>query len=113
MLDVESIFGWGLDFMQKIARCSVLSALLLGAAMGTPASADILTVSYTGIVTTGTDVTGVLGSPNTSLIGDAYSLVYTFNTLNGQYSSLNSPTLSYTKLDGGGSAILTINGLGS
>jgi hypothetical protein len=96
--------------MRKITLWSVLPALLLGAAIGTPASADILTVTYTGIVTSGTDVTGVLGSANTPLANDPYKLVYTFNTSIGQFTSSNSGTPSFTSLNGGGSAVLTING---
>jgi hypothetical protein len=48
-----------------------------------PVSADIVTVTYSGTVLGGFATVGVFGSPNTSLTGDAYTAVYTFNTAIG------------------------------
>jgi hypothetical protein len=48
-----------------------------------PVSADMVTVTYIGTVQGGFDQLGVFGTPNTSLTGDPYTLVYTFNTAIG------------------------------
>jgi hypothetical protein len=45
-----------------------------------PASADMVTVTYTGTVHDGFDQLGVFGTPNASLAGDFYTAVYFFNT---------------------------------
>ena len=45
-----------------------------------PASADMVTLTYTGTVAGGFDQLGVFGPPNASLTGDRYTAVYFFNT---------------------------------
>jgi hypothetical protein len=52
-----------------------------------PASADMVTLTYTGTVTGGFDQLGVFGTPNTSLTGDRYTAVYFFNTAIGLNTS--------------------------
>jgi hypothetical protein len=51
------------------------------------ASADIVALTYTGTVTGGFDQLGVFGTPNTSLTGDRYTAVYSFNTAIGLNTS--------------------------
>jgi len=52
-----------------------------------PASADMVTVTYRGTVAGGFDQLGVFGTPNTSLAGDRYIAVYSFNTAIGLNTS--------------------------
>jgi hypothetical protein len=52
-----------------------------------PASADMVTLTYTGTVAGGFDQLGVFGAPNTSLTGDQYTAVYFFNTAIGLNTS--------------------------
>jgi hypothetical protein len=62
-----------------------------------PASADMVTVTYTGTVLGGFDQLGVFGTPNTSLTGDRYSAVYFFNTAIG----LNVSVPGFPQIFGG------------
>jgi hypothetical protein len=52
-----------------------------------PASADMVTITYRGTVAGGFDQLGVFGTPNTSLTGDRYTAVYSFNTAIGLNTS--------------------------
>ena len=52
-----------------------------------PASADMVTVTYHGTVAGGFDQLGVFGTPSTSLTGDRYTAVYFFNTALGLNTS--------------------------
>jgi hypothetical protein len=55
------------------------------------ASADMVTVTYSGTVAGGYDQLGIFGTPNTSLTGDRYTAVYFFNTAIGlNTSSVNA-----------------------
>jgi hypothetical protein len=58
-----------------------------------PASATIIEVTYTGTVSYGFDSTGVFGSPNTDLGGDAYKATYLFDTTLGY--TLSNPAYNY------------------
>jgi hypothetical protein len=58
-----------------------------------PASSDIVHVTYTGVVRDGYDQTGVFGPANTSLAGQPYIAAYTFDTSIGQ--TFSSPTYNY------------------
>lgn len=88
------------------------------------ASATIINVTYMGNVSNGTDATGVFGSANSSLNGDAYTLVYNFNSSMGRFLNRYAngpPDSTGSELSGGpgfgsnlfsspGDAVLTING---
>jgi hypothetical protein len=49
----------------------------------TPASAAIVEVTYSGIIRSGSDMTGIFGAPGADLSGDPYSTVYLFDTTLG------------------------------
>jgi len=80
-----------------------------------PASATIITATYTGTVKESLDSTGVFGTPGADLAGVGYSLVFTIDDTVGTYSTFHGtlfdPILSGDQIIGGGvSAALTING---
>jgi hypothetical protein len=60
------------------------------------ARAENTTVTFTGTIISGYDTYGLFGQPNTSLVGDSYSLSFDFNTLIGYES-----TPTYTAALGG------------
>ena len=62
---------------KRLFGAAGLAALLLGASS---AQAGTVTVTYTGTVVSGFDLTGLFGTPNASLVGDSYQVVYAFNT---------------------------------
>jgi hypothetical protein len=81
-----------------------------------PASAVVIQLTYQGTVSSGTDVTGVFGATG-SLAGDAFSLVFRFDTTIGHFTQ----SATQSEVHGGnldvppstampGSAWLTING---
>jgi hypothetical protein len=65
--------------------------------IGSPVSADMVTITYTGTVGSGYDWLGVFGTANTSLTGDSYTAVYFFNTALG----LNVSTPGFPQIFGG------------
>jgi len=80
-----------------------------------PASATVITATYTGTVNESFDSTGVFGTPGADLAGVGYSLVFTIDDTVGTYSTFHGtlfdPILSGDQIIGGGvSAALTING---
>jgi PEP-CTERM motif len=81
----------------------VLSALTLTLLTALPASATV-TFTYTGFVSNGYDQTGIFGTPNTSLTGDAFSLVFSTN------GTPTNPGNGFIEIAGEISAILSING---
>ena len=100
--------------MKVWSRVIIGLGLVLAAS---PAAADILTVTYTGTVATGTDATGVFGLAGRSLAGLGYTVVYRFNdalgdrttippyldsVIGGSYDASTSPSMG---------ALLTINGM--
>ena len=103
--------------MKKNLVKSMVGIVLLGAAGA--ASADIVTVTYTGTVASGEDFTGVFGfTPGTTFTSfhPDYTLVFTFNTAVGSLTTTaNSQELiggsSQGAIASPGSAVLTINGV--
>jgi len=105
-----------------------LFAIAALAALGltSPASATIVTLTYTGVVvdggstlSNGTDAQGLFGPAGASLVGDTYTASYVFDTsLGGSVYDMNTPTnlTMYGGADFPGttspalSASLTING---
>jgi hypothetical protein len=74
--------------MLKPIRLAVLgAALVVVLALGAPASAAVVYVTYKGTVETGKDLTGELFQPNTDLTGMAFSAVFTVNTNLGKDTS--------------------------
>jgi hypothetical protein len=92
-----------------IAAAATLVALT--SSLVSPASADVLTITYAGSFVSGADVAGVFGTPGTNLLGDTYRLVDTFDTADGVLFD-NGISTSLTGI-GAGSAVLTIAGLGT
>jgi hypothetical protein len=62
-----------------------------------PASAGMVTVTYSGTVRDGFDQLGIFGTANTSLTGDPYTAVYFFNTAAG----LNVSVPGFPQIFGG------------
>jgi hypothetical protein len=96
-----------------------LAATGLCLAFANPASANIVTLTVTGTVTSGFDSGDLFGVGGGSLSGDAFKVVYTFDTTCG--GSCSNPTISAVEneVSGGASqsspspslgAVLTING---
>jgi hypothetical protein len=75
----------------KLAGLATATLALFGVV--SPASATIVQVTYTGLVSVGYDYTGVFGAPNTDLTGEPYVTRYLFDTTLG--STLSSPTSNY------------------
>jgi hypothetical protein len=98
--------------LKSLAAVAAFIALALPA----PAGANIATVTYTGVVTSGGDTTGVFGAPNTDLTGDSYAARYVFNTslgtqIHSPHQSLISGGLVTGDTDPALSVTLTINGV--
>ena len=99
------------------ARAKImLSAAGLAALLWAPASAAVYTATYTGTVSSGFDSTGVFGVAATSLTGDAFTAVYTYNTALGVRATVPGVSDSvtggsYISQPSVASATLTINGV--
>jgi hypothetical protein len=91
------------------------------------ARADVFNITYTGTVGSGSsapvgnqlsgnDGFGFFGPPNSSLVGDTFTLVYTFDTSKGAFDITSWATQLYGGTGGTGNwpspgfAVLTING---
>jgi PEP-CTERM motif len=104
--------------MNKIPFVTAVATALAVSLAASSASADVVVVTYTGVVLTNSyDVTGVFGFPdNTDIGGQSYTATYVFNTALGDVFS--SPSTNFAK---GGTlygfvspalrATLTINGV--
>ena len=104
-----------------------LIAWLVSACLPKVAEAELVTVTITGTVDRGTDVTGVFLSPNTSFTGQSFTLVFTFDDSKGTETVQNCAGVpcgsgdsgtTYTDAPGAllsslspGTAVLTINGI--
>ncbi len=77
-------------------------AVAMSLAMSAPAPAAIIQATYSGTITSGLDVTGVFGSPNTDLAGAHYTSTFLFDTSLGELISLSG--LSYLEDLRGGSS---------
>ena len=83
------------------------------------AGATVYGAQYTGIVTSGYDLTGLFGTANASLNGKAYTETFLIDTSAGGFFSSTAPNASYQKDLGGTvngflasvSASITINGI--
>jgi PEP-CTERM motif len=94
-----------------------------------PSSAEIITYTYTGTVASGFDVTGDFGAANTSLTGDPFTLVFSYDpnkgTLHatggvvyqnggtGTYASYGTNPISAILKIGAGGASTNFTGLGN
>jgi len=97
-------------------KCRFLA--LVGALMlsgGSAAFADVVTITFSGTLTSGTDYTGVFGlPPGTSLTADPFSVVYQFDTTAGALSAQSDghgTTIGYNLTGDSFTATLTINGV--
>jgi hypothetical protein len=72
------------------SKLAGVAATLAVFSIVSPATSDIVHVTYTGVVSAGYDQTGVFGPANTSLTGQPYIASYTFDTSIGQ--TFSSPT---------------------
>jgi hypothetical protein len=75
------------------SKLTGVAATLAFLGIVSPASADMVTVTYSGTVLGGFDQLGVFGTANTSLTGDRYTAVYFFNTAIGLNVSGRTPSL--------------------
>ena len=105
----------------------LLVAWLMSVCLPQAAWAELITVTITGTVDRGTDVTGVFLSPNTSFTGQNFTLVFTFDDSKGTETVENCAGVpcgsgdsgsTYTDAPGApltslspGTAVLTINGI--
>lgn len=102
--------------IKRLVSGGAAAALALGLA-AVSAKAEIVTVTFQGVVTSGSDQTGVFGSPGADLTGASYTAVYTVNDAVNAHS-INEPTIM-SQIFGGTmygdqsptSATLTINGV--
>jgi PEP-CTERM motif len=98
----------------KLKLVSAVAAVaLLGGVSSASASADV-TVTYTGTITDGDDITGVFGPAGGSLDGDSFTFTYVFDpTLGATYSSSTENYAYGGSLYGSASpalsAVVTIN----
>ena len=106
---------------QTSMKTKFLSAAAVLAASGfaSPASAELVDVTYWGTVFSGYDQTGVFGSAGSNLFGDSYVAHYVFDTAVGNTNNDPSWTSNYGGASGGSlygsaspaiSASVTING---
>jgi hypothetical protein len=94
---LENVWNYFLGDEMKTKFASSIIALTLGG-ICSPACADIVNVTYTGVVSSGTDATGVFGSVDTSgaaYVGDTYTANFVFDTSKG--ITLTSPTENYAE----------------
>ena len=103
---------------QKLTGAVVgLLVLTLFVAVTPQAQATVVYVTYTGTLSAGYDQTGVFGSPGTSLSGDAFNLLFTFDSAKGYFYHDTAGGIIAEQLYGGsaypisspGKAVLTIN----
>lgn len=96
-----------------------LAAAGLCLALAHPASAEIVTLTVTGTVTRGFDSGNLFGVGGGTLAGDAFKVVYTFDTTCGGSCSNQTISVVENEVTGGASqfspspslgAVLTING---
>ena len=99
--------------LELCAYATVPVALMCIAA---PVSAQIKTATYSGVITSGNDNSGLFGAAGSDLSGLAFSVAYTYDLSQG-YRETSLP--GYDALYGGGSygfpvtkVIITINGVG-
>jgi hypothetical protein len=104
-----------MKLLRKVLGFSTLGLAILTCSVWSSASASVITVTYDGVVSDGTDATGLFGPAGTALGGESYQLTYTFDTSKGALV----PHPNGTELSGGpgsigysspGMAVLTING---
>ena len=79
--------------MRMLGYVAALVSGLIFASPATEASAEIITVTYTGIVTGGWDTTGVFGSTAANAyVGDTYTEVFKFDSTLGSTSIATNST---------------------
>ena len=90
-----------------------LAAVIVTFCLAGSASAAIVTTTFKGVVTGGSDSTGVFGAKNSDLTGEAFSLVFTTDDTNAVYNS-TAPDTRITEAAGGPlttTGVLTIKGV--
>lgn len=92
--------------MQKLIVPLTSTLMIFG--LASEVSAVTITVTYTGTITQGYDASGVFGPPKSDLGGDAYKLVFTFDTTKGIYDTSDADGGSFFNLPSLGGARLTI-----
>jgi hypothetical protein len=83
-------------------------ATVSGVAAG--AGASTIIVTYTGVVKSGVDNTGVFGPSGALLTGDTYTMVYTISDQAPGATRVNEPTFSWVFGSGTVTAVLTLDG---
>jgi RHS repeat-associated protein len=114
---LSSMKDAGRSLVSSIKRAgtkSVLAVVAAGAALGAAqqSSAQNVTVTYMGTVSSGSDVSGIFGAPGTDLTGDAYTLTFTFNPSVGTVTTGSTSSQIYSSATPGATAVLQI-GAGS
>jgi hypothetical protein len=99
---------------RRVGGKAVLMVLLLSAAASinrATAHASIVTMTLTGTVTQGSD-NGVFGPVSSSLVGESFKLIYTFDDSKGMSGDPSCSSISNTATSSPGTAVLQI-GTGS
>jgi hypothetical protein len=86
-------------------------ALVVSFGFSLPTNAAIVTATYSGTISSGTDDVGVFGAAGASLAGLAYTSVQAFDTSLGTTGDFYSPGMEAHQLSNASTgATLTING---
>jgi hypothetical protein len=81
IFDSNSRFKMEVSMKNRLSRLiPVAAACLVGALFSTSASADIVTLTYTGVVGSGADTSGYFGTAGANLTNDAFTATFVFNT---------------------------------
>jgi hypothetical protein len=101
----------GFRILGTSMRSSFALAALLAALVATPASAALVTYTYSGFVSSGFDGTGVFGTANASLGGLAFTAVFQRDEGVTPVDSFQGGTVSFVEGPGVLTASLEINGV--
>jgi hypothetical protein len=102
--------------MNRVSKFAAAAAVAALMAASSPASATILTATFTGFIASGHDQTGLFGNAGQNLAGLAYVTQYTFDTTAGLYdnSYANGEAIEGGAFYGASSpvtATMTVNGV--
>jgi hypothetical protein len=99
----------------KSSKMMAAFTMAVSCAAAPCAHASIITMTFTGTVNTGNDITGVFGmGPVSSLSGQSFTLVYSFDDTKGTQSTINPGSgicgteIMSTSTSNPGTAVLTI-----
>ncbi len=83
----------------RYAGLLVVAALFLSA-LAAPASAEVMTLKFSGSISSGEDTTGVFGLAGQSAVGQSFLATITFETNNGTLTEQDADSYGFSNLKG-------------